>query len=112
MDYQEKRILEHIRRWHNGIGRVATYKRIAADLGIEPREFRNVVAHLINEHGALIGSVSSGGYFWISNQEEFTHVDKELTKRFTSVVIRRSRLRENWLNQIRGKQQSLFEAEV
>jgi hypothetical protein len=111
LTHQEKKIISYLERWHEGKGKATTFSRLAGNLDIPERELREIVAHLVVIHEQLIGTTSTDGYFMISNFEEFHHVDDELTKRFTSLILRRSGLRRGWARRTAGQQQFEFKTE-
>jgi len=70
---------------------------LAALVGVDHRRLRAVVKHLIEEHGALIGSATSSptGYYLIDSVEEAQAVCDRLHHRGISILERRARLKKS-----------------
>ena len=111
MTYTEKKVLNYIKRWHAGRRCASTYKKISASLGMEARDFRSVVAHLVTEHGALIATTSDLGYYYIENLEDYNHARAEILSRIKKLRARLDGLDAGWEKKI-GPQRTLFEVEV
>jgi hypothetical protein len=111
LTYEEERILNFIKRWHSGRGRAITYKELASVLKINDRALRDVVAHLITEHGQLIATCSDSGYFYIQNDEEYSHARGEIISRIDKLRQRLDGLDEGWKENTKG-QRALFEMEA
>ena len=108
LSYTEKKIVDYLERWHTGASKATTFSRLAGNLKIGERDLREIVSRLVTIEEQLIGSTSLDGYFWIETKEDFEHVDRELTARITSLILRRSGLRRGWAEKTKG-QQKLFE---
>jgi hypothetical protein len=109
LDHKEQKLIRELERWHTGKAKAITFSRLAEEMKMPERELRDMVSRLVTVEEQLIGSTSDSGYFAIETLDEFNHVDRELTARIASLILRRSGLRRGWANRTAG-QQVLFEA--
>lgn len=90
---------------HRGRKSAIKMPELAAKTGTNTRELQSIVARLINDFGAQIGSTSGkpAGYFLIENDQERIAAEKNLISRITELAKRlRALNRGRWRDLIRG----------
>jgi hypothetical protein len=95
LNFEEQQILYYIELNHYGKDKAQIFTKLAEELHFNGREFRDIVAHLIKEHGALITG-SNKGYYYIATEEEYKEANKVLAKQIKGLAIRKKHLRLNW----------------
>lgn len=92
----EGRVLDTLSR-HRGRA-AAIHKEVLAEMvGMEVRQVRVVIAHLIERHNQPIGSASQApaGYFLIETAQEAEQAAQELTARIIQLAKRLAKLKRN-----------------
>jgi hypothetical protein len=73
--------------------------RLAEMTGLDYVSIREIIAHLVNDHGMLIASCSRG-YFVPETPEEITTATKSLRHRAIMILLRASRLQKTSLEAV------------
>ena len=102
MTYEEQKILDTLPM---GGDLPITYKSIAWSTGINKREVRSIVAHLVTDHHICICTTSSGGYFLATTHEEFDEAHRELISRVKKLSKRAKGLRLGYNENVRRDEQ-------
>lgn len=78
---------------------------LAAMVGVSDVKLREIVRHLINEHGYCIGSRTGepAGYYIITEPEEIDEVYRSLRHRGISILVRASKLKRISLEEVFGQ---------
>lgn len=100
----ERRIMEILRECRGR--RFAVGKsQLALRTGIHERTVRELIKHLIEEHGEPIGSTSGEphGYYLISSAEEQAHAEQELRGRIIELARRLGCLQRNQPAEVLGQ---------
>lgn len=92
----ELRVLETLRR-HRGRTAAIHKEALAETVGMEVRQVRVVIAHLIERHNQPIGSASQSpaGYFLIETAQEAEQAAQELQARIIQLAKRLAKLKQN-----------------
>ncbi len=109
---EEARAMEILRR-HPGRKRAIQVRGIAACLAMDERYTRDLVRHLIDKHGAPIGSATSepAGYYWIVSVEEAIATYEALRHRGISILSRAARVKGIALPELLGQLRLELEGE-
>ena len=102
LTYEEEKILKAL---GTGEANACTYKTLAWRTRINEREVRRLVAKLVTENHYPIGTTSDGGYFMISNFDEFDHAHKELLSRIKALSKRARGLRIGYKERVAKAEQ-------
>lgn len=106
LTYEEEKILKAL---GTGEKNSTTRKHLVFRTGIEDRTLRATVAKLVTENHIPIATTSDGGYFLISNYDEFNHAHRELISRIKSLSKRAKGLRYGYSQRVQKPEQvSLF----
>ena len=75
---------------------------LGEQLGLSPREVGAAIKILIEDHGALIGSVTDdpAGYYVIATEEELEQTTRQLWSRAISCLVRISKLERTAMEEI------------
>ncbi len=106
LTYEEEKILKAL---GTGEKNASTYKYLSWRTGINERELRSLVAHLVTDHQFCICTNSSDGYYFASCFDEFDHAHRELLSRIKALSKRCRGLRLGYERDIKKAEQvSLF----
>jgi len=106
LTYEEEKILKAL---GTGERQACTYKYLSFRTGINERELRRLVSKLVTDNHVPIATTSDGGYFLISNHDEFDHAHRELISRIKALSKRCRGLRIGYERDIKKAEQvSLF----
>jgi len=111
MTQTQHRLINYLKEYCFGKDRAITFRRLALKLGINSRELRRIVAHIVINEIAPIGSNSKDGYFYISNEDEYKWAREELFSRIRKLSKRARGLRIGWSDEkekIKPKQLELM----
>jgi len=108
LNYTEKKIINHLKRWHVGESRAVAFRELASELQILEKELRAVVAHLVVDHKQLIGTVTSSGCFWIATEQDYKHTVSEIISRIEKLSLRKKALEYSWIDKNKGQQKLNF----
>ena len=96
MTQTQHRLISYLKEYCYGKDRAITFRRLALKLGINSRELRRIVAHIVINGIAPIGSNSKDGYFYIENEDEYKWAREELFSRIRKLSKRARGLRISW----------------
>jgi formyltetrahydrofolate synthetase len=105
MNNLEQTITQHLQTYHRGKDNAITFKRLAAELDINDRELRSIVADLIKSGEAPVCTGSESGYYWPVCIEDIQHSNAEDMSRIYELFKRpkgRKRAWNKYQNQIIG----------
>ena len=106
LTYEEEKILKAL---GTGERQASTYKHLSFRTGINERELRRLVSKLVTDNHVPIATTSDGGYFLISNHDEFDHAHRELISRIKALSKRAKGLRYGYSQRVQKPEQvSLF----
>lgn len=93
---QEGRVLTVLRE-HRGRQQAIGQRDLSEATGIHTRTVRDLIKHLIEEHGEPIGSASSppAGYYLITSDVELETAQQEFKTRIVEMAKRLAQLRKN-----------------
>jgi len=113
MNELEHRILVHLKNYHRSNFNAITYRALSLELGINSRELRYAVANIVTKGEGCIGTSSSDGYFYITDDDDFDYCYNELIARIKALAKRARGLRRARMSDklVTIEQQKLF-AEV
>jgi hypothetical protein len=101
LDDEEAPVWRIIRE-HRGRGSAIKVDQIAWQTGLKDQRVRETVAHLVIEHGKIIGSATSppAGYYVIVDAEELRAHIKSLRHRGIMCLVRASKLSQQSIEDI------------
>jgi len=102
MTQEEWNVLCNLRPGRQGATPVSVLAGLA---GVHQRRLQQIVRHLINEHGQLIGSATSPptGYYLITCEEEVQEVCGKLRHRAVAILHRVARLKKTSVIEVFGQ---------
>jgi hypothetical protein len=101
---EEENVLYLLKKF-KGQKNAIPYKTLAGMLRINERELRSIVASLVTDKNFPIGSNSQGGYFIMTDREEFEHSHRELLSRIKALSARARGLRRAYEKYIKKDEQ-------
>ncbi len=104
LDRDEQAVMKILRK-HRGRQSAVKVDRIVQLTGINERQVRDIVRHLIHEHRAPVGSSTQKpyGYYWIVSGEEAEATVKALERRGISVLTRAADIKRITLPELLGQ---------
>jgi len=107
----ETRITAILSVHHRGRESAISAGDLAADAGCSERKVRAIIAHLVEEHGLMIGSHPSKGFFIIRDRADLDLAERQLKSRAMAILKRWSRLTKKSIP-VLAKQLEMFEGEL
>ena len=92
----EKRCIDYLKEFHRGKKNAIPHKLLATRLGMNPRELRALISHLVRKHYIPIGSLSrsDSGIFFILDKKVMEKAHKELISRSGKIINRAFALKQ------------------
>jgi len=92
----EYRCINHLKKFHSGKKNAIPHKLLATRLGMNPRELRALISHLVREHYIPIGSLSKSdsGIFFILDKKVMEKAHEELMSRSGKIIDRAFALKQ------------------
>jgi len=92
----QQKLINYLKEYCYSKENAITFRRLALRLDINSRELRRIVADIVINGIAPIGSNSKDGYFYISNEDEYIWARGELFSRIKKLSKRCKGLRISW----------------
>ena len=99
MTQTQHRLINYLKEYCYGKDRAITFRRLALRFDINSRELRRIVADIVVNGIAPIGSNSKDGYFYIKDENEYKWAREELFSRIRKLSKRCKGLRLSWSNE-------------
>ena len=102
LDSEEQRVVSLLKE---GKENAVCVKTLAGLVGVSDVKLREIVRHLIDEHGYCIGSRTGepAGYYLITEESEINEVYRSLRHRGISILVRASKLKRISLEEVFGQ---------
>ncbi len=104
LDRDEQAVMKILRK-HRGRESAVKVNRIVQLTGINERQVRDIVKHLIHEHRVPVGSSTKKpyGYYWIETADEAFENYEALRRRGISVLARAAKVKGVTLPELLGQ---------